>query len=60
LTASELPEFLQKLEAFDAYPQTKLAIRFLILTFVRTGEMPGGKWLEIDVSKADGVSLQKG
>lgn len=53
LTASELPEFLQKLDKYDGQPQTKLAIQLLQLTFVRTGELRGAKWEEISVEKAE-------
>ena len=53
LKASDLPEFLEKLEAYDGHIQTKLAVRFLMLTFVRTGEMRGAKWSEINIEKAE-------
>lgn len=53
LEAKELPEFFEKLEAYDGDPQTKLALRFLILTFVRTGELRGARWEEIDFAKAE-------
>ena len=33
--------------------QTKLALRFLLLTFVRTGELRGREWTEIDWDKAE-------
>ena len=39
LKDSELPEYLEKLEAYDGEPQTKLALRLLLLTFVRTTEL---------------------
>ncbi|MEJ7669499.1 MAG: site-specific integrase [Casimicrobiaceae bacterium] len=55
LTAKELPEFLQRLESNDArlYLQTRLALRLLILTFVRTGELIGARWSEIDLDAAE-------
>lgn len=51
IDADELPEFLQTLANNDArlYIQTRLAVRLLMLTFVRTGEMIGAKWDEIDL-----------
>ena len=52
LKADELPEFLKKMEAYDGL-QTRLAMKFLLLTFVRTGEMRGAKWDEIDMDKAE-------
>ncbi len=55
LTAKELPEFLQRLESNNArlYLQTRLALRLLILTFVRTGELIGARWNEIDLDAAE-------
>jgi integrase len=44
---------MQKLEIYDGDQQTKLALRFLILTFVRTGEVRGAKWTEIDLDKKE-------
>ena len=49
LTAKELPEFLQKLEAYDGHLQTKLAVKLLLLTFVRTSELRFALWDEIDL-----------
>jgi integrase len=53
LKADELPLFLKKLETYDGNVQTKLALRFLLLTFVRTMEVRGAKWSEIDWDKAE-------
>ncbi len=53
LKADELPEYLQKLEAYDGSLQTKLALKLLLLTFVRTGELRGAEWTEIDLEKAE-------
>jgi integrase len=53
LRASELPEFLSKLESYDGTQQTRLALRFLLLTFVRTNELRGAQWTEIDWDKAE-------
>lgn len=53
LKEAELPEFLQKLESYDGHPQTKLAMRLLLLTFVRTIELRGAKWTEVDFEKAE-------
>lgn len=52
LKASELPEFLQRVNAYDGHPQTKLAVTLLMLTFVRTIELRGAKWDEIDFDNA--------
>jgi integrase len=53
LKADELPLFLQRMEKYDGNVQTKLALRFLLLTFVRTMEVRGAKWSEIDWDKAE-------
>ena len=49
LSAKDLPEFLAKLDKFDGYETTKLAIRLLMLTFVRTGELRAARWEEFDI-----------
>jgi integrase len=53
LKSDELPEFLEKLKAYDGDTQTKLAVRFLLLTFVRTGEMRGALKAEMNRDKAE-------
>lgn len=54
VSAAELPEFLQKLDAYDALrPETKFALRLLILTFVRPGELRAAEWTEFDRDKAE-------
>lgn len=56
LPESELPGFLRKLERYDTDYRgntlTKLAFKLLILTFVRSGEIRGAKWDEINWEKA--------
>jgi integrase len=49
----ELPEYLQKLEAYDGALQTKLALKLLLLTFVRTTELRAAKWAEINFEKGE-------
>ena len=47
---SELPEFLKKMDAdTTASPTTLLAMKFLILTFVRTAELRFADWKEFDI-----------
>ncbi len=53
LKASDLPEYLMKLDDYDGSVQTKLALRLLLLTFVRTNELRGAMWPEIDWDKAE-------
>ena len=43
LQENEVPEFLNKLEKYDGELQTKLALKFLMLTFVRTNELRGAR-----------------
>lgn len=52
-TEDELPEYLQKLESFSGNLQTKLALKFILLTFVRTGELRGAEWTEINFNKVE-------
>lgn len=53
LSEKELPEFLLKLKEYDGDLQTKLAFKFLLLTFVRTGELRGARWEEINFEKSE-------
>ena len=53
LKADALPEYLQKLESYDGSVETKLALKFLLLTFVRTVELRGAEWPEINFGNAD-------
>lgn len=53
LPASELPDFLRKIDGYDGELQTRLALRLLALTFVRTNELRGATWAEIDLDKAE-------
>ena len=53
LKESELPLYLRKLKAYDGSLQTRLALRFLLLTFVRTNELRAAQWTEIDWDKAE-------
>lgn len=52
LKIEEMPEFMQKLAAYDGRKQTALAIRFLAYTFVRTGELRYARWSEFDFDGA--------
>lgn len=50
----ELPVFLSKLYRNEArlFPQTKIAMELLLLTFVRTSELIKARWEEIDFKNA--------
>ena len=53
LSAIELPEFLGKLQNYDGDRQTKLALRLLLLTFVRTSELREAGWTEFNEEKSE-------
>ncbi|MFL9955307.1 tyrosine-type recombinase/integrase [Paraburkholderia nemoris] len=50
---SALPELLRKIDAYQGEPETRLAIQFLNLTFVRTTELRHAEWSEIDIDRAE-------
>ena len=47
--AKELPGLLRAIEAYQGTPVTRMAIKLLALTFVRTSELIGAKWNEFDL-----------
>ena len=47
----DLPEFLKNLSNYDGDFLTQLAIKFTLLTFVRTGEVRFAEWSEFDFDK---------
>ena len=49
LTRKELPEFLRTLREYDGHIFTRFALRLLILTFVRPGEVRFAQWNEFDI-----------
>ncbi len=51
LTRKELPQFLRTLTAANIHVTTKMALRFLILTATKTGEVRGATWDEIDLKE---------
>lgn len=53
LSAADLPEYLRKLETYDGHMQTRLALKLLALTFVRSGELRKAEWSEFDLDKAE-------
>ena len=52
LTDKDLPAFLAMLDAYEGDPTTKAALRLLMLTAVRPGELRGARWAEIDTEAA--------
>ena len=51
LDQKELPELLRKIDEYDGQPLTKLALQLMALTFVRTSELIGARWDEIESDK---------
>lgn len=49
LTLNELPQLLKDIENYVGGQHTKLALKLMSLTFVRTGELIGAIWDEIDL-----------
>ncbi len=48
IDAKELPALLRAIEVYQGTPLTRLAIKLIANTFVRTGELIGARWEEID------------
>jgi integrase len=46
--AEELPKLLRKIENYEGFPVTRLAMKLMALTFVRTSELIGARWEEFD------------
>lgn len=57
ISANELPELLSAIERNDACLrlETRLAVKLLMLTFVRTKELIEAKWTEFDLDNAEWV-----
>ena len=49
IDAKELPALLRAIEVYDGRPLTRLAIKLMALTFVRTSELIGARWDEFDL-----------
>ena len=47
--AKELPTLLRAIEVYEGGQLTRLAIKLMALTFVRTGELIGARWEEFDI-----------
>jgi len=52
LASGEIPDFLNALNKYGGYRTTHIAMRLLMLTFVRTVELRGAEWDEIDFDGA--------
>lgn len=50
LDGKEMPELLRKIEAYQGGTITRMAMKLMALTFVRTGELIAAPWTEFDVA----------
>ena len=53
LARRDIPDFLKALESYGGYRTTSIAMRLLMLTFVRTVELRGAEWTEFDLDGAE-------
>jgi integrase len=49
ISAKELPELLRHIEGYTGAAVTRLAMKLMALTFVRTSELIGARWEEFDL-----------
>jgi integrase len=52
IDGKELPELLRHIEAYQGAAITRLAMKLMAMTFVRTSELIGARWAEIDLVAA--------
>jgi integrase len=52
IDAKELPGLLRAIEIYQGTHVTRLAIKLMAMTFVRTSELIGAKWAEFDMEAA--------
>jgi integrase len=48
----QLPAFLNALDSYSGYTNTRHALKFITLTFVRPGELRSAEWKDFDLDKA--------
>lgn len=53
LTKDQIKDFTGALEKYGGYRTTVIALRLLLLTFVRTGELRKALWYEFDLDNAE-------
>lgn len=52
IDGKELPELLRHIEAYQGAAITRLAMKLMAMTFVRTTELIGARWAEFDLDAA--------
>ena len=53
LNEEQIAEFTAALSTYKGHPTTRIALRLMLLTFVRTKELREATWSEIDLDRAD-------
>jgi len=53
LTKDDIPKFVAKIEINGGWPAMRIAMRLMLLTFLRTQELRMGEWSEIDFDAAE-------
>ncbi len=53
LNDDDLPDFLRKLEDYTGHQTTSIALKLLMLTAVRPGELCGAVWSEFNIDRAE-------
>ena len=53
LSSKDIAEFLNRLAKAGGTAEVRMALRLLLLTFVRPGELRGARWEEFDLEKAE-------
>lgn len=53
LTRDQIAEFSKALEQYGGYRTTVIALRLMLLTFVRTVELRKAEWIEFDLDRAE-------
>lgn len=55
LMADDLPEFFEKLNGDPCYEMTKLGLLLVVLTWLRSAELRGGLWCEVNFDKREWI-----
>lgn len=53
MSRAQIGDFVKALEVYGGYRTTVIALRLMLLTFVRTVELRGARWTEIDLDRAE-------
>jgi len=53
LSRDQISDFLKALDSYGGYRTTVIALRLMLLTFVRTAELRGAAWAEVDLLRAE-------